>query len=367
MFVIYPQNNHFAWLPRMSFIKYFFGNTTARVCTTLLLTFLLACHTRQQRTPRTVERAMYYWKSTYHTVPVEQSKMDSLKISTTYIRFFDVDWDELTFEVAPKGVIRFAERPHTPIIPVVFITNESLQHIDSAKTGWLAGKIAGLVRDILMRDSLPAPVELQIDCDWSASTRGRYFSVLQQLKKAFPGITLSATIRLYQTRYKNKAGIPPADRGLLMCYNMGNLKNPQSVNSIIEVAELKKYIGNLQDYPLPLDLGLPVFGWKVWFRDSQYRGITTELPDSCLYTSAFAQYRNQFTALRDTVLAGYSLLKGDVLRLENSEAPAVLEAAKLIGTKLQNTRCRVSLYHLDSLLLTKYAVHELESWFNSLY
>ncbi len=347
----------------MASIKYFFGNTVRLLLAVSLSLTATQCKTKKQGVTHTVERAMYYWKSAYTVTGFEQRKADSLQVQTTYIRFFDVDWDELTREVAPKALIRFNQRPHGKFIPAVFITNETFQHIDSSQTAWLADKIGTLVKAILNKDSLPMPGELQIDCDWSAGTKNRYFAVLRHLKKAFPATELSATIRLYQTKYKDRAGIPPVDRGLLMCYNMGNLKNLQTVNSIIEPAELEKYTGNLGDYPLPLDVGLPIFDWKVWFRGGQYRGISTELPDSCLYSPVFVQDRNQFIAMYDTVIGDYGLLKGDVLRYENSRLDDVLKVAKHVSSKLKNTRCRVSLYHMDSLLLRKYTANELETVF----
>jgi hypothetical protein len=353
------QSNDFKIPAGMSVVKSFL-NIMAIGC--LLLS---QCATPASRpSPRTVQRAIYHWKSTYAISAFEQRKLDSLHIGYYYTRFFDVDYDPLTGEVAPKAIIRFVQRPRDTLVPVVFITNESLQHIDSAQTSWLAQKIGNLIRAIIARDSLPTPSALQIDCDWTAGTRNRYFAVLRQLRQSFPQVLLSATIRLYQTRYKEKAGIPPVDRGLLMCYNMGNLKNLQSGNSILDIAELEKYIGNLQDYPLPLDVALPIFDWKVWFRGGQYRGISSALPDSCLHTPVFVQKGVYYTAQTDTVMAGYGFLKGDVLRHEQSEATVVQEAVRKISARLKNTPTRVSLYHLDSLLLTKYTAHEMANWFD---
>jgi hypothetical protein len=331
----------------------------------LLLFFFAACN-NQPHPPRTVAPAFYYWKSAYRTTAFEKNTLDSLHVNTLYIKFFDVDWDGLTRQPVPKAVVRFDGLPNCTLIPTVFITNETLQQATEAQAAELPGKIIKLVTAIQEKYGLPAPAELQIDCDWSVSTKTKYFALLRALKKNWPAIPLSATIRLYQTKYPDKAGVPPVDRGLLMCYNMGNLKNMASDNSIIETAELEKYIGNLGSYPLPLDVALPIFGWKVWFRKDQYKGITQELPDSLLQSPVFAQNGNRYTVLLDTTLNGHALQKGDVLRLENSAYPVVAAVAKSVSQKLKNTQCRVSLYHLDSVLLSKYSLHELESLFDGL-
>lgn len=319
-----------------------------------------------QHSPRSVTPAFYYWKSAYQLSAYEQRRLDSLRVKTLYVKFFDVDWDELTQQPIPKAVVNFAQAPVATIIPTVFITNQSLQQLSPTQAAELPDKISRLIQGILEKYKLPAPTEVQIDCDWSESTKDTYFALLKKIKAGFPKAQLSATIRLYQTKYYQKAGVPPVDKGLLMCYNMGNLKTLGTYNSIIENVELEKYIGNLNSYPLPLDVALPIFNWKVWFRQGLYKGITEELPDSLLHSAVFAQSQHQFTALYDTVLQGYELRKGDVLRWETSDYPVVLAAANSINAKLKNTQCRVSLYHLDSLLLSKFSIHELEDLFNGL-
>jgi hypothetical protein len=147
---------------------------------------------------------------------------------------------------------------------------------------------------------------------------------------------------------------------------MGNLKNPATKNSIIETAELKKYVGNLSSYSLPLDVALPLFNWKVLFRNNVYTGLIENLPDSVLNSRFTTKQNNKFTILKDTLLQGYHLEKGDILRSEQSDYITVISAAEEINKRLKNTRPRVSLYHLDAVILNKYTLHELETIYNSL-
>jgi hypothetical protein len=166
-------------------------------------------------------------------------------------------------------------------------------------------------------------------------------------------------------KYANKTGIPPVDKGLLMCYNMGNLKNPVTDNSILEAAELKKYINSLSAYPLPMDIALPLFEWKVLFRNNNYTGLIQNLPDDSLKNnSSVKQSGNRYSFTQDTNVAGYSFLANDILRDEKSNYDEVLAAAKEIAVHLKNTRPRVVFYHLDSVILKKYTSHELQNVFN---
>ncbi len=336
--------------------------------------FFAACNNSDHQ-GRTIDRSFYYWKSTYSSNHYA-ARLDSLAVNTLYLKYFDVDWDDVARQPMPKAMIRFKNQPVYNIIPTVFITNECLQRADSLQIQLLGEKIIQTIKSINESNSIHGITEIQIDCDWSAATRNNYFKLLSVIKNSLKSalqsdaghiqILLSATIRLYQVKYKDKAGVPPADRGMLMCYNMGNLKSINSNNSIIETAELKKYTGQLEDYPLPLDIALPIFNWKVWFRNEQYHGITEEFPDALLASSFFQKSGNRYVARHDSLLAGYDFKKGDQLRYEVSDVSTISACAETITNKLKNTRMRVALYHLDSLILEKYTLHELENIYNSL-
>lgn len=333
---------------------------------TILSPFLFSCNEKKEE--RKVEPAFYYWKSTFHLSDFEKMKMDSLKIKVLYIKFFDVDWDEATRQTIPKALLRFADSiPQAlQIIPAVFITNECFKNMEADQVPVVAAKTKQLIEQLITTNKMRQAIEIQIDCDWTESTREKYFSFLTYFKKINPLVRLSATIRLHQIKFIAKSGVPPVDRGLLMCYNMGNLKNPAIKNSILEAAELKKYTGNIGSYTLPLDVAFPLFGWKVLFRENEYRGLIQHLPDSVFSGGFFKQTFNNYEVLKDSVLQGYELKKGDILRKEESLYKEIIAVANEINSKLKNTPRRVSLYHLDSITLSKFSTHELESIYNSM-
>ena len=315
-----------------------------------------------------VNRAFYHWKSSVRLSEHEIQVLDSLQVSTLYVKLFDVDWDDENRRPIPAAKLSAKGKEALSkyqVIPVVFITNECVQKIDSSQTKDLAEKIHELIKDICLLNQIDSITEIQIDCDWTASTREKYFSILQNIKRLNIETTLSTTIRLHQVKFIAKSGVPPVDKGLLMCYNMGNLKNPATKNSIIETEELKKYIRNLSTYPLNLDMALPLFEWKVLFRNNAYRGLIERLPDERLTSSFTSQQSNRTIILKDTLLEGYDLKKGDVLRNEKSDLEEILTVAGKINKQLKNSQVNVSLYHLDSVTLSKYTTHELESIYRS--
>ncbi len=319
---------------------------------------------------REIDRSFYYWKSVLNISGYEQQKLDSLKVKTLYIKFFDVDWDEEKKQpkpIAKLQVDNYQLPDNLKIIPTVFITNNCIQKTESSQINILAANIKKLLTEITANNAIKKIVEIQFDCDWTASTREKYFALLNHFKTLKPTTKLSATIRLHQIKFVAKSGIPPVDRGLLMCYNMGNLKDPSTKNSVLENQELFKYIGGLSNYPLQLDVALPIFDWKVLYRNDAFEGLIQNLPASVFNNSFSTKTNNRWQILTDTLLGGYDLRRGDIIRDEQSDYNEILLAAEAVNIQLRNTNLRVSLYHLDSVLLSKYSIHELETIYNSMH
>ncbi|RYZ20810.1 MAG: hypothetical protein EOO16_15385 [Chitinophagaceae bacterium] len=320
-----------------------------------VILFLLFAFASCTDTERSVTRGFYYWRTTYDPSLKEQELLRRHAVQKLYVRLFDVGLNE-SGQPAPQGKLGWRQRPadDVRITPVVFITQEALRRCDSAGIDSLAARIGRLAT--AQCAGLRLSGEFQADCDWSQGTRGRYFRLLGQLRRQpfFRNKTLSVTIRLHQLKYLAQNGIPPADRGLLMAYNMGNLKEAGTRNSIIDLRELERYTAGLRSYPLPLDVALPVFDWWVLFEGKEYRGLVY-LRDSALST------RDRLDFPRDTVIGGYHFRAGQWLRHERSDASAVDAVARHLATRLRSDSIGVVLFHLDEGNLARYSHHDLES------
>jgi len=323
--------------------------------------FLLAhC---SQKPERELQRSFYYWKTVFRLTQQERESLQQLAVNHLYIKFFDVEWNAAKNAAEPVAEVIFKEPPPQPlkITPVVFITNETIQQTSEAQIKELAGNIVKLLTSLSNGHRLSLSGEIQIDCDWTSSTKAKYFALLQVIKQhaSLRGKTLSATIRLHQLKYISSTGLPPADKGLLMCYNMGNLRRPEIKNSIIELNELKEYTANLKNYPLHLDIALPLFDWYVWFHEKEYKGLIRnqefDLPGS----------KEKILFHSDTTINGFTFEKGDWLRYEGSDTRELLSSAQWISKQLAATKTNIILYHLDENNLTKYKLYELENLFNS--
>jgi hypothetical protein len=324
----------------------------------LLLLLFVTC-----KPARKVNTSFYYWKTVYRQNTVENAYLQHLHTRQLYVRIMDVDMDESGATPVPVSPVTFQSKlPDTiAIIPVVFIVNNVLRNINQPQLADMAHKITRFVDDKVSQSGKAGYNELQIDCDWTAETRDNYFYLLRQLKPLLPGKTLSVTLRLHQVKNQKSSGIPPVNKAMLMCYNMGNLRKYGGQNSIIELSELQKYLGdNLRDYPIPMDIGLPLFSWAVAFRDKAYIGIAKQINFNNLND------QNRFASKGDnlyqakTDLPEYGLKKGDMIRWESASVDELRSVAGYLSHYLKTAPVNVIWFHLDEPVLKKYTYEQLE-------
>jgi hypothetical protein len=336
----------------------------ARLLIPLLLLLCLSCSRRSH----TVTRGMYYWKTVFNPTDYERKRMTEAGCKDLYLRCFDVV-KEGSGRVRPVGLLRNLPDSLNGMhfVPVVYITQEALNTTTGADLPELAANMARLLGS-LWNGKTP-PDEVQIDCDWTAGNRDRYFGLLRALRGQpfFRGKRLSCTIRLHQIRFQSRSGIPPVDRGLLMCYNMGSLKKPGAHNSILNPQLAEDYLQHLRDYPLALDVALPLFDWSLLFRDEKLRGIMRDVSPEMIAASPLFREAgtNLFTCLADSSFAGYELRRGDIVRTEISERKDILRIANFVAGRLRNDSLRVLLFHCDILPLAKHPYDELEAIYSA--
>lgn len=284
---------------------------------------------------------------------------------------FDVSWDAEKRTAVPVAMLdqRAAFPDSLEFIPVVFLMNEVWQRTDSAWTNLLAQRTTTLLEQ---RCSGNKVKEVQVDCDWTRNSRDTYFTFLETLRRQpfLAGKKLSVTIRMHQIKYLASSGVPPADKGLLMCYNMGDLRKWGDHNSILNMETLQAYTNRnrIRNYPLSLDLALPLFEWSVLFRNKTYAGILRNMNITQLENTSLFRHDGVrlYTALKDTTLNGYTLRQNDVIRFESCSPELLEQTARYLSRQRQAANPTIIFYHLDSLTLGKYNPHELEKIYHIL-
>jgi len=295
--------------------------------------------------------------------------LTDLNVRKIYLRLFDVEWDNVLNALIPLGEIKFNNLPDSifSIIPVIYITNKAIANLPDQQVDELAEKILFRVNDILTSNKIRYR-ELQIDCDWSESTRSKYFLLISDLKKRLlpESKIISSTIRLHQIKYSSKTGIPPVDRGMLMFYNMGKINALDNLNSIYNEKDAGKYTAAIKTYPLPLDVVLPMFGWVVHIRKNKITGLLNEsmIPELDSDKRFKAWGKNSYSATESFFLHGNYFMKGDLLKIEESDQQLCREAALKAAANLNNSRRTVSVFDFDSLKITKYNEEDFTKIYN---
>ena len=330
----------------------------------ILVIFIFLFFGCKQKT--VINPTFYYWKTDYQDKKAETAYLNQFKSKSLYVRIMDVDFNPDLQLPVPVSPIKFSDPipKQTDIIPVVFIVNQVFNKIDTLQTMVMADRIAKFVAAKVKQAGKPGYRELQIDCDWTKGTRNRYFKFLEQLKAdpLLKGKTISVTLRLHQVKNIVSSGVPPVEKAILMCYNMGNLRKYGDQNSILDQHEMDLYLKDyLEQYPLPLDVALPLFEWAVVFRNGQYAGISkriskTQIDDNKL----FKQRENSilYDLLTDYPAAG--LKKGDAVRWEQVSAKDLLATSKFLSRYLAPRDRNLVFYHLDTDLLKHFTNENLQ-------
>ncbi|MBK9336897.1 MAG: hypothetical protein IPM98_10035 [Lewinellaceae bacterium] len=299
--------------------------------------------------PQPVQPAFFHWQNRLDLSRPETALLNDLGCQTLYVKFLDIAKD-------PDGAIRpysllavgdTAGLADRVIIPCVFITNSVFQNISAEKSDWLAHKIATALADAGKQFPQPDFPEIQFDCDWTGTTRAAFFSFLKKIRPLLPPETrLSATIRLHQYKFPDRTGVPPADRGLLMLYNTGDIHDPDEPNSIFQPAAAEKYLhGAPPRYPLPLDVALPVFSWTLVYRDGELWKIVPGENSKPKTQNSKLQY----------------LRPDDLVRVETVDT-ALLRQAAVLASEIRLARdARVAFFHLDTSTVRRYPVGFLKS------
>ncbi len=315
---------------------------------------------------RTVNVAFHHWKSRLSLSDFEKKYCSELNAKKLYLRFFDVDFNaentfaepisELTFN--PDNLMLFDK-----IIPTIFITNRTLINTENSKIDSLSrliiNKLGQNTEGVFFKNKIE---EILIDCDWNNATKDKFFDLIKQLKLQLINKKITTTIRLHQIKFKEKTGIPPADKGLLMAYNTGDLSDPKTINSILDLNVLKTYISELNHYALPLDIALPIFSWGIVYRDGQAVQLIPNFSTHFLSkngqitegVSFEKDLNNTISILKSGYFNGIYLYADDVIKMEEISIKDLQSTSELLSQSVHNQQLTISFFSLDSNNLKRY-------------
>jgi hypothetical protein len=352
-----------------------------------------------------VIRSFCYWKTDLNFEKEDDSLIKNLNVKHMYVRFFDVDWNPYSNEPLPVASIRDIRlnESNPEITPSIFITNEVVLQANTKQLDSLAARIAKRVQLIGTRmnetkadkianaivypkdyykkenykqlnyDSIKSLEmaklkvdfkEILIDCDWTEKSKKNYFYLLKQVKKEIPTAKIAATIRLWQYKYAEKAGTPPVDKGLLMCYNLTKPEDFKTKNSIGTSEELAQYITHNQ-YKLKLDIVLPLYSWAVVFRGNQFKGILSDYDQLRNDSIKLKKASDSKYILQDDVLVGQTYLRnGDEIRIEKISEDELEKMISIVKSKIKiDNQTRVTFFSFDKKYINDYGTQNISNYY----
>jgi hypothetical protein len=246
----------------------------------------------KKTTPLTI--SFYSWENSFDSENIKEK---------LYIKVLDIAYST-KLEIIKT---QLKSKPKD-FVPVVYITNETMKNLDYSL---VSNAILKTLKNLDFN-------EVQIDCDWSDSSQSNYFKLLKDLKEKL-NKTISATIRLHQIKYYSKTGIPPVDYGVLMYYNMSNIGDFNTKNSILNNDIAKKYHYNFDTYKLKLKLALPLYSQAIQFRDNKSLSIFEGIEKKDFDSNFKEVSVNIYKALNSFYFKGKYIYKEDIFRFEDSQ------------------------------------------------
>lgn len=316
----------------------------------LIFILIISCSKTQVNN----DYGFYYWRSKLSLTEKEKQTLNKSKVPNLYTRFFDVvKQNDQFLEV---GVISIEKdlSINKKIIPVIFITNETWFKIKSNEIEFLANQINDHINKIKSNHKLNLENEIQIDSDWTTSTKTDYFQFLQTLKKISKK-NVTCTLRLHQVKDKTQTGIPPVEKMYLMCYATSSPLKNQQQNSILDVTTLKSYLKHIDDYPVKLDVALPIYSWGIVTNHVGKKKLINALTaEELMQNKKFRKTNdNNFEVLTDDFYFGMYLNKGFKIKIEEIPEKDIVESINFINEKL-NYQPHLIYYHLDERFTRNY-------------
>lgn len=301
----------------------------------------------------------YYWKSKVDIGATEQQYFEELNSEKLYIRFFDVILKDGQPE--PTATLRKfdTEKLQTEYIPVIYFINEVFKGISEVEIHNLAENVFNLTEKLAVETGIRDFREIQLDCDWTKSTKDNYFLFLKELKEISEK-QVSSTLRLHQVKFKEEEGIPPADKVYLMCYATSSPIEEIEKNSILDLGLLKDYLKNIDKYPLNLDVALPVYSWGIVTNHLGKKKLINGVSEVDLSSEDFKKIReNVYQTQNDVFLRGIYLSKGFEVKLETISPELLRKSREFLDSKIKS-EFEIVYYHLDALFLKEYTIQELK-------
>ncbi|MBQ7691233.1 MAG: hypothetical protein IJT30_08625 [Muribaculaceae bacterium] len=307
--------------------------------------------------------SVYYWRTTLRLDSTERDFLLRHHVTKMYTRFFDVVLRDSTPN--PNATLQFLDTvpAGVEVIPVVFILENCLRHDLNDYARLLVDRVVQMCET----NDLPAPRELQIDCDWTRHSQDDYFRFLGLVRSAAADhhLRLSATIRLHQLSMPP----PPVDYGVLMVYNTGDATRTNGHNPILDYRDVQPYLRHVGSYSLPLCAAYPTYDWQLLFGHDGFKALLhhENLADSTLYHPLpggrewLVVASRDLPELSDDASTATWVTVGDTVRRWHVAPAEILRVSRALQEQRPGINAQVITYALDTRNINHYTITDYEA------
>ena len=297
------------------------------------------------RTP--VQRGIYHWKTSSNPTNWEKQWMKDHEVGRLYIKLFDVDAGQKhsfpDWKMVPVATTQFKQKlpDDVEIVPVVYITTDAIHalvDVDDyySSTSTYANLIVKRIDDMMKENWNGTLREVQLDCDWTASTRDAYYKLCKEVKKCMDkDWLLSSTIRLHQLQQAP----PPVDYGVLMVYNTGDATKIDVEKPILDINDVTPYLKHLKSYDLKMVSAYPIYKWDIVFRNGKFVDIMHEEGE-------------------------VPMLETDTIVSREPTLQDILECKKAVGKSKPDCLNEIILFDLNNYNINRYKTIDYEEIFD---
>ena len=136
---------------------------------------------------------------------------------------------------------------------------------------------------------------------------------------------------------------------------MGKIAS-DTINSIYDRNIANNYIGSIKNYPLSINIALPIFSWGIQIRDGKVIELINKLDINKLYDKSYFKVdgKNRFQVIQDNYTFGTFYKSGDIIKFEIITPYELIEMSSDLYENAKEIPEEIIFYDLDEFNIKKY-------------
>ena len=293
--------------------------------------------------------SIYWWKNNVEITDEMLQFNQTNNIQKVYCKVADFRYNHLQKIIEIPLIHERLSIEKQDVIPVLYIENDVFKHFSEHH---IFNKFQETIDKLKQRNIISELTHIQIDCDWTISTKDRYFQFLNKIKSSIE--VVGVTLRLHQVKYYKTTGVPNVDYGVLMIYNLSSVADFEVQNSIYDYNLALSYLkGYLYNYPMEIKAALPAFSWAANFHHERLSNILNAITfEELLENKNLIQLTdNRFVSTKAHYINAIPISKHDVIRYEEPDVESLKQLLNFLKNEVNQEKLEVIFFSLNAPFL----------------